>query len=80
MTIMNPEQLAQAKEKLRLLEAQAAARSTRQGRSTHCDELTLRSLRQLSNQLKEEIARTEAASSFDYELTGPRTLACSVPW
>ena len=69
MTLRNAEELRATREKLRMLEEsyQAAVQDSDGGR--HAQELELRSLRQLINQLKEEIARFEsrevAASSRD---------------
>ena len=60
MNLQNATELKTTREKLRLLEERydAVWRETAEGDRVR--ELTLRSLRQLINQLKEEIARFEA--------------------
>ena len=62
MTLDNPRQLQATREKLDLLERKIAEIRRSPGGNKHAEELTVRSLRRLSNQLKEEIARCEAAS------------------
>lgn len=49
-------------EKLRLLEQTYEETRTESGGSDHSRELTLRSLKRLINQLKEELARSESRS------------------
>ncbi len=60
MTLSNPRQLETTRQKLELLEQQIAAMREEPGSDPHARELTLRSLKRLANQLKEEIARCEA--------------------
>ena len=62
MSIQSQRELEAAREKLRTLEEsyQAAAQDAAGGR--HVQELELRSLKKLINQLKEEIARFEGRS------------------
>ena len=60
MSLQNEQELAVTREKLRMLEeSYAAARQDKSG-SRHAQELELRSLKQLINQLKDEIARFES--------------------
>lgn len=59
MKLRNRRELEATREKLRLLEEQYEAARTRSSTSEHVRELTLRSLKKLINQLKEEIARCE---------------------
>ena len=60
MSLMNEQELSVTREKLRMLEeSYAAARQDASG-SRHAQELELRSLQRLINQLREEIARFEA--------------------
>ena len=59
MNLRNTRELEVTREKLRLLEEQYQAARTRSGTDEHVRELTLRSLKKLINQLKEEIARFE---------------------
>jgi hypothetical protein len=59
MNLRNMRELEATREKLRLLEEQYQAARTRSGADEHVRELTLRSLKKLINQLKEEIARFE---------------------
>lgn len=61
MSLQNARELAATREKLRLLEdSYAAARQDSSG-GRHAQELELRSLKQLINQLKQEIARFESS-------------------
>ena len=62
MTLENTRQLEATREKLRLLEERVAAIRNSPTKDKHSEELTLRSLKRLINQLKEEIARFEAKS------------------
>lgn len=59
MTLKNDAELANTREKLRELEERYAARCGESGANAHVHELTLRSLKRLINQLKEEIVRYE---------------------
>lgn len=56
----NARQLEVTREKLRLLEERVAAIRDAPTGNQHTKDLTLRSLKRLMNQLKEEIARFEA--------------------
>jgi hypothetical protein len=60
MTLSGQRQLELTREKLRLLEKTFEETQRDSTGTAHTRELTLRSLRQLINQLKEEIARHEA--------------------
>ena len=60
MTLKNNTELANTREKLRELEDRYASRLRETPANSHVHELTLRSLKRLINQLKEEIARFEA--------------------
>lgn len=60
MELRNERQVQNTREKLRILEARAAAVQRDPAGNTHVQELTIRSLRRLINQFKEEIARFEA--------------------
>ena len=57
-------ELEATREKLRLLEERYQANQREQGGDEHVRELSMRSLKQLINQLKEEIARFESRSSL----------------
>jgi len=59
MTLRNNIELANTREKLRELEDRYEARRRETGADAHVHELTLRSLKQFINQLKEEIVRYE---------------------
>jgi len=59
MSLQNSDHLQRTKEKLRLLEDRCLAIQNSTKSSEHSRQLTLRSLKQLMNQLKEEIARFE---------------------
>ena len=70
MSLQDEQELAVARVKLAKLEKSfSAARQDATG-SPHAQELELRSLRQLINQLKEEIARFEASEAAT---TTPKT-------
>jgi uncharacterized small protein (DUF1192 family) len=56
-------ELEATREKLRLLEERYEANQREQGGDEHLRELSMRSLKRLINQLKEEIGRFEARSS-----------------
>jgi hypothetical protein len=60
MTVNSERQIEFTREKLRVLEQTYADAQRDSKASAHTRELTLRSLRGLMNQLKEEIARHEA--------------------
>jgi hypothetical protein len=60
MSLKNQSELAVTREKLRLLEESYQAARQDAGGNPHVREIELRSLKQLINQLKEEIARFEA--------------------
>ena len=62
MTLNNPRQLQATREKLDLLERRISEIRESPSGDQHNGELTLRSLKRLANQLKEEIMRCEAAS------------------
>lgn len=62
MTLRNRRQLDVTREKLRTLEERYAMNERDQRGDAHVRELTLRSLRRLINQLKEEIARFNSRS------------------
>jgi len=64
MKLRNARELEATREKLRLLEEQYESARTRSATDEHVRELTLRSLKKLINQLKEEIAW------FECRLTG----------
>ncbi len=64
MTLQSHRELEAAREKLRLLEARYDANRCMKGVDEHVRELSMRSLRKLINQLKEEIARFESRSSL----------------
>lgn len=63
MSLQGRRELEATREKLRLLEARYEANRSEQGGDEHVRELSMRSLKQLINQLKEEIARYESRSS-----------------
>lgn len=60
MSIQSLEELANTKEKLRLLKERYERRKTEPVENLDVKELTLRSLKQLINQLTEEVVRYEA--------------------
>jgi hypothetical protein len=63
MTLQSPRELETTRAKLRLLEERYEANRRAAGGDEHVRELSMRSLKQLINQLKEEIARAEARAS-----------------
>lgn len=66
MSIQNCQELEATREKLRLLEEHYEEKRKRQGGDPHVRELTLRSLKRMINELKQNILRFEchaAASS-----------------
>ena len=60
MELKDERQVQNTREKLRILEERVEAVRRDAAGNTHVQELTLRSLKRLINQLKEEIARYEA--------------------
>lgn len=64
MSLQSHRQLKATREKLRMLEERYEANKQEQGGDEHVRELSMRSLRQLINQLKEEIARFKSHSSL----------------
>ncbi len=62
MTLRSIREAESTRKKLRLLEQQVADVSMQSNAQQHANELTLRSLTQLINQLKEELARFETKS------------------
>lgn len=72
MTLSNPKQLQATREKLELLERRIAEIREEPDRRGPNDELTVRSLKRLANQLKEEIVRCETRSlSADNSSSAP---------
>jgi len=63
MSLQSHRELEATCEKLRLLEERYEANKREQGGDEHVRELSMRSLRRLINQLKEEIARFKSRSS-----------------
>ena len=63
MTLQSHRELEVTREKLRLLEARHEASRLERGGDQHVRELSMRSIKRLINQLKEEIARFEARGS-----------------
>ena len=63
MSLQSQRELEATREKLRLLEERYEADNRQQGGDEHVRELSMRSLKRLINQLKEEIARFESRSS-----------------
>jgi hypothetical protein len=63
MSLHGQRELEKTREKLRLLEERYDAESREEGGDKHVRELSMRSLRRLINQLKEEIARFESRVS-----------------
>lgn len=57
MTLVNDQQLANTQEKLGTLQARYEELKSDHRQSAHLREMTMRSLKRLINQLKEEIAR-----------------------
>ena len=60
MNLQSQRELETTREKLRLLEDRYAAHQREKGGDEHIRELSMRSLKRLINQLKEEIARFES--------------------
>ena len=65
MSLQGHRELEATREKLRLLEERYEASQREQGGDEHVRELSMRSLKRLINQLKEEIARFESRSSLN---------------
>jgi hypothetical protein len=63
MSLQSHRELEATREKLSLLEERYEANRREQGGDQHVRELSMRSLRKLINQLKEEISRFESRSS-----------------
>ena len=63
MSLQSQRELETAREKLRLLEERYLANQREDG-DAHVLELSMRSLKRLINQLREEIARFESRSSL----------------
>jgi hypothetical protein len=64
MSLQSHRELEATREKLRLLEERYEANKREQGGDEHVRELSMRSLKRLINQLKEEIARFESRTSL----------------
>jgi hypothetical protein len=64
MNLQSQRELEATREKLRLLEERYEADRRERGGDEHVRELSMRSLKRLINQLKEEIARFESHSSL----------------
>ena len=62
MTLQSRRELEVTREKLRFLEERYEANTREQAGDEHARELSMRSLKRLINQLKEEIARFESRS------------------
>ena len=60
MSLQSRRELEVTREKLRLLEERYEANKREEGGDPHVRELSMRSLKRLINQLKEEIARFES--------------------
>lgn len=64
MRLHRDRELRATREKLRFLEERLEANKLEQGGDEHVRELSIRSLKRLINQLKEEIARVESHGSL----------------
>ncbi len=64
MSLQSQRELETTRKKLRFLEERYEANQREQGGDEHVRELTLRSLKRLINQLKEEIVRFESRSAL----------------
>ena len=64
MSLQSHRELEATRDKLRLLEERYEAEEREKGGDQHMRELSMRSLKRLINQLKEEIARFESRSSL----------------
>ena len=63
MTLQSQRELDATRNKLRMLEEHYEADRQEQGGDEHVREVSMRSIKRLINQLKEEIARFESRSS-----------------
>ena len=63
MSIYNEQELSVTREKLRLLEERIASLALETDGDSHVRELTLRSLKSMSDQFREEIARYTAGTA-----------------
>ena len=64
MSLQSQRELAVTREKLQVLEKRYEANQREQGGDEHVREISMRSLKRLINQLKEEIARFESRGSL----------------
>ena len=64
MSLQSHRELEATREKLRLLEERYEAEKREESDDEHVRELSMRSLKRLINQLKEEIARFESRTSI----------------
>lgn len=64
MSLQSQSELESTRKKLRLLEKRYEAHNREIDDDSHTRDLTMRSLKRLINQLKEEIARYESRSSL----------------
>ena len=64
MSLQSQRELTVTREKLQLLEERYEANKREQGGDEHVRETSMRSLKRLINQLKEEIARFESRGSL----------------
>jgi hypothetical protein len=64
MSLQSHHELEATREKLRLLEERYEASNREEADDQHVRELSMRSLKRLINQLKEEIVRFESRSSL----------------
>jgi hypothetical protein len=67
MSLSSHRELEATREKLRMLEERYEANKRDQSGDAHVRELSMRSLKQLINQLKEEIVRFESRESLRAE-------------
>lgn len=65
MSLQSHRELKSTREKLRLLEQRYESDRREEGGDEHARELSLRSLRRLINQMKEEIARFDSRISIE---------------
>ncbi len=64
MSLQSQRELDVTREKLRLLEERYQANQREQGGDQHVREISMKSLKRLINQLKEEIARFESHAAL----------------
>jgi ribosome-interacting GTPase 1 len=69
MELRSKREVEVTRDKLRSLENRYRAVKQEPGTDTHIQELTLRSLKRMINQMKEEIARFESRESLQSPLT-----------